>query len=86
MTDDAWIVCARVAADNALDQLVPGSIITTCEKCQHPVWLAPSSRIQIEKLDQWYRILCVPCALPKITPDDEIVLFPGVAEELDDLP
>jgi hypothetical protein len=85
MTDTAWIVCARVSPGDTMDQLVPGSVTVTCEKCHHPVWLAPSSRIQIEKLDQWYRILCVPCALPKITPDDEIVLFPGVGEELGDL-
>lgn len=73
------IICGRVGGDVTV---VSGSDTRTCERCQNPVWAAPSS-LKVLKENASVSILCMQCALPEIlkAKREEMMLATGAEEE-----
>lgn len=85
MTDDdvRVIVCIRVE-DLDADEAIGGAAPVKCEKCQHFVWIAPTSVAMIaEDLAHVYHVWCNQCAWPRLQHEEtELRLAPGAWPEL----
>ncbi len=63
MSDEPkYIISGRVGHSS----VVPGSDITECSQCHHPVWISLSSQKIMKELGHPVAMLCLDCATPKL--------------------
>lgn len=81
MSKGSVLICARVG----VRAVIAGSQKRRCDRCQHPVWVAPSGRVLLKTMEKPVLISCESCATLMMLDDPEAKMTAPTPEQMDEI-